>query len=383
MEKGGVKEGRYRKPALFAQGIARQQSQAVQGIAILLMLYHHFFSDVGMYGDRLTFWNGEAVQRGAWFGKICVGLFAFISGYGMFYVLRRQEEDRFFPRLLTDYQAVLRQLLSVYRKYWLAFLLIPVPELLAGVREFEPGEFFSNLLAFSSTYQSTWWYMGQYVKMLLLLPLLELFFFPFQDRRDKKRRLCFFIVLLTAAGAAAVAGLIWPPLGAFLLQTAKNLRISFLLPFGAGFLAARFRVYQRLGHKLEKPGRAGNAAAAGLALIATVGVRVRLADYAAYAEFDFLLVPVFVYGALTLLWLLPPVEKLFVWFGKQSAYMWLVHGFLYARSWMWLTEYIHSGWLLYLVMAAASAAAALLLAAPGRIWRRHRAANRRKKALDN
>lgn len=383
MERGGTKEVKYGKEMLFSHGIARQQSHALQGIAILLMLYHHFFSDIQLYGDRLLFWNGETVQRGAWFGKICVGLFAFVSGYGMFYVLSRWEEDRFFPRMFADYKAVLRQLFFVYRKYWLVFLLLPVSELLTGAREFEPGEFFCNLLALSSTYQSTWWYMGQYVKMLLLLPFLELFFFPFKEREEKKKRLCFFGVLLTAAAVAVVAGLVYPPFWDFLLQTAKSVRISFLLPFGVGFLAARFCIYQWLGRRLERLGRTGNGAAAGVALIVTVAVRVRLADYAAYAELDFLLVPVFVYGALTLLSLAPPVERLFVWFGKQSTYMWLVHGFFYAHGWMWLTEYIHSGWLLYLVMAAVSAAAALLLATPGRIWRKRGAENRRKKALDN
>lgn len=352
-------------------GITRRQSSVIQGAAILLMLWHHFFSDLELYGDRLLFWNGEAVQSGAWFGKICVGLFAFVSGYGMFYVLGRGEENRFFPRLVQDYKAVLRQLFSLYRKYWLVFFLLPGIELLVGVRGFEAGEFAANLFAVSSTYQPTWWYMGQYVKMLLLLPLLELFFFAFPNREEKKKRIFFYGVLLAVGAVLTAVGLtLYRPLWEFLLWLAKNLRISFFLPFCVGFLAARFRIYQWLVKKMEKIGRTGTVAAAVLALVLTVSVRVKLSDYAAYAEFDFLLVPVFVYGLLTLSALAPPVEKLLAWFGRQSTYMWLLHGYFYAHTWMRLTEYIHSGWLFYVVLLALSAAAAYVLRLAGNIFHR-------------
>lgn len=350
-------------------GITRRQSSVIQGAAILLMLWHHFFSDLELYGDRLSFWNSEAVWRGAWFGKICVGLFAFVSGYGMFYVLNRREENRFFPRLLQGYKAVFRQLFSLYRKYWLVFFLLPGIELLVGVREFEVKEFAGNLFAVSSTYQPTWWYMGQYVKMLLLLPLLELFFFAFPNREEKKKRVFFFGALLAAAVLLTAIGLIlYRPLWELLLWMAKNLRISFFLPFCVGFLTARFRIYQWLAKKQEKMGRAGTIVTAVLVLVLTVGVRVRLSTYAAYAELDFLLVPMFVYGLLTLLAPAPPLERLLAWFGRQSAYMWLLHGFFYAHIWRWLTEYIHSGWLFYMILLALSAVAAYLLSLAGRAF---------------
>lgn len=343
------------------EGITRKQSSVIQGAAILLMFWHHFFSDLELYGGRLLFWNREAVWRGAWFGKICVGLFAFVSGYGMFYVMGRSGENRFFPRLLQDYKIVLHRLFSLYRKYWLVFFLLPGIELIAGVREFEAGEFFGNLFAFSSTYQSTWWYMGQYVKMFLLLPLLELFFLALPNREERKKRIVFYGALLAAGVLLTAAGLIlYRPLWDFLLQMAKNLRISFFLPFCVGFLTARFRIYQWLAEKQEKTGRAWTTATAALALVLTVAVRVKLSDYAAYAEVDFLLVPVFVYGFLTLSALAPPLEKALAWFGRHSVYMWLLHGWIYSHMWVWLTEYVHSALLFYVILLGLSAAAAYL-----------------------
>lgn len=344
------------------EGITRQQSYVIQGTAILLMLWHHFFSDFQSYGDRLFFWNREAVWRAAWFGKICVALFAFVSGYGMFHVLRRNGEERFFPRLLQDYRAVLRQLFSLYLKYWLVFFLLPGMELLSGVRTFEVSEFLSNLLGFSSTYQTTWWYMGQYVKMLLLLPLLELFFFAFPQREEKRKKVCFYGILSAVGVLLAAVGLtLYRPLWDFLLNAARNLRISYFLPFCIGFLIARFRLYPLMALKLERIGKKGNIGAAVALLIVTVAVRVLLADAAAYAETDFLLVPVFVYALLTLLQFVPPLEKMLAWFGRQSAYMWLLHGFFLARLGVWLTGYVHLGLLFYLILLALSAGAAFLL----------------------
>ena len=59
-------------------------SEKIKGIAILLMIAHHLF----MVGSGKNF-----IPLNSWIpvelffsvtGKICVGLFAFVSGYGLF-----------------------------------------------------------------------------------------------------------------------------------------------------------------------------------------------------------------------------------------------------------------------------------------------------------
>lgn len=344
------------------EGITRRQSSAIQGTAILLMLWHHFFSDIQAYGNQLYFAWSEAVWRAAWFGKICVALFAFISGYGMFHVMMRSREDKFFPRFWQDYKAVCRQLFSLYLKYWLVFFLLPGMELAAGVRPFELREFVGNFLGISCSYQQTWWYMGQYVKMLLLLPLLELFFFPFHGQKEKKKKVLSFSILSAVMIILATTGLVlYRPLWELLITMARNLRISYFLPFCIGFLIARFSLYQRLTEKLEKINRWGNLGISAAVLCAVVTARVILSDSAAYADTDFLLVPIFVYALLTLLQLVPHLEKILVWFGKQSTYMWLTHIYICAYFGQWLAGHVHFGILFYLVLSALSAGAAFLL----------------------
>ena len=69
----------------------KKQSLAVKGVAILMMLWHHLFYP-GNYAEfTLNCWpimESQAVHI-ALFSKICVSLFAFISGYGLFLSYRK------------------------------------------------------------------------------------------------------------------------------------------------------------------------------------------------------------------------------------------------------------------------------------------------------
>lgn len=366
-EKGG--EG-------LREGITREQSWELQGIAILLMFFHHFFLE--MPSDPAPwFVNPGLAVRLAWFGKICVALFAFVSGYGMYYVLQREKKEGFFHGLRRDYRAALRQLLAVYRKYWLVFLLIPGLELVTGAIPFEPKEFFLNFFALSTTYQTTWWYMGQYAVMLLLLPLLDMLFTRFAEAGERKRKYLFFGLLLLAGAALAVCGLaVYRPLWGLLLRLLEGLRLSFLLPFCAGYLLARYKIYQWLARIIRGKASVVTAVAA---FAAAVVLRVILADSPSYARADFVIVPVLAYALLTLLQSVPPLEKVLAWLGRQSTYMWLIHGFLFEQIGAWLIGKLRSGWLVYGAMLILSAAVAWIL---NGLFRQLRTRLRSKKALD-
>lgn len=358
------------------EGITRRQSSELQGIAILLMFFHHFFME--MPSDPTPwFLNPGLAVKLAWFGKICVALFAFVSGYGMYYVLQREEKTGFFRGLRKDYRTVLRQLFAVYRKYWLIFALFPGIELLTGARPFEPKEFFLNFFAVSTTYQATWWYMGQYAVMLLLLPLIDMLFARFAEAGERKRKYLFFGLLLLAGAMWAVCGLTaCRPLWELLLRLVEALRLSFLLPFCVGYLLARCKAYQWLARRIR--GKAAVITAV-VALAAAVTLRVFLADSPAYARADFVVVPVFVYAVLILLQFVPPLETVLAWLGRQSTYMWLIHGFLYEEIGTWLIGGLHSGWLVYGVMLILSAVLAWLL---NGLFRQLRTRQQSKKALD-
>ena len=70
-------------------GLKKEDSLLIYGIAILFMIYHHLFSIPGKLGNAdyfsiLNILLGEMTeQRLAWLFRLCVPFYSFISGYGI------------------------------------------------------------------------------------------------------------------------------------------------------------------------------------------------------------------------------------------------------------------------------------------------------------
>lgn len=168
---------------------------------------------------------------------------------------------------------------------------------------------------------------------------------------------------------AALVGRLWQPaLWELLLTVKSGLRLSFLMIFVAGYLIARFALYQRVYKGLRHLGKWAPACVS-MALIGIVIVlRVWLATDAAYAQLDFLFTPLLIYGLLTLLDYIPPLCSILAWWGRQSTYIWLVHGFLYAWIYLFIKPYVRLDIWIYLAVLLASAAVALLLNGVGKLF---------------
>ena len=109
------------------------------------------------------------------------------------------------------------------------------------------------------------------------------------------------------------------------------------------------------------------------ALAASVIVRVLLSDDPAYAKLDFLIVPVFIFGVLTVLERLPRLSAVLRFFGGLSTYMWLVHIFFWKDAFRPLVMLTGVSTGIFLTLVALSAAAAAVLKAGENLaarWRR-------------
>lgn len=144
----------------------REESRALQGIAVLLMLFHHFFIYSWMFEDVPGFLRHPAVtEHLAWCGRICVGLFSFISGYGMYHALKGKESWK------DNYAACLKRALRLYLRLWtvLALYLILWPAVFHQQPDW--GRLPWNLTAMDPDYNPTWWFVREYFWMLLCAPL--------------------------------------------------------------------------------------------------------------------------------------------------------------------------------------------------------------------
>lgn len=320
----------------------KKDSAALQGVAILLMLYHHFFNDLSIYGDALSFWRPDLVIYFAWFGKICVGTFAFVSGYGTCRQLAGKRDLR--GSLLL----CLRQAFGLLVRYWVTIFLFVGLFVLLGKKEFMAEEFFRNLCCLEYSYNGAHWYVGQYVKMMLLLPVFDWFFWKDQEKEEKRKR-WIFLVACAVMGVIAVAAALWNgELKSGIITVIKWFRPAFLLAFFVGYLLARFHAFEKLFQRTDGFAKWLRIPLGILTCAAVIFVRGMLADSAAYATLDFLLVPVFITGLLLILRATGPVQKGLGWIGTMTAWLWLTHLFIYDLSKNLILRFTDQHFLFYL-----------------------------------
>lgn len=317
-----------------SQGISKQESAMLQGIAVLLMIYHHFFNDLSVYGESLRFWNSDIVIRIAWFGKICVGLFAFVSGYGMYRVLENKSASVCVKRCFT-------KIFGLLIRYWIVLLVFMGVFFSMGKRTFEPGEFFLNFFCLSDSYNGAFWYVQEYVIFMLLLIPVHTFFLTFSKKSEPMRYKGIFKIVYAIL---ITAGLLWlalsvaiPTVGESLKLTLDTIRIAFVLVFFMGYFTSKFHVFETYFSKLNDMHRAIQILIAILLCVFVAGLRICLADAPSYARTDFLLVPIFALGLILLFYKRMPsgqsnpglLGALLERLGHLSVYMWLTHLFVY------------------------------------------------------
>jgi len=310
------------KQAKFS--FTKEHTAVAKGIAILVMFYHHLFVIEERihcdYIPLLKFAGHDWQTPLAYFCKICVGIYVFLSGLGLYYSTQRVPADR---RVGKTWLAILKKLCSFYLNYWVIFLLFVPLGFLVTEREFDKTLFWQAFFGLSTgKYNGEWWFVQAYLILLLLFPLLAWFV------RSSKPVIWLVkgilaVVLIkgwhifeTAAlenqGLLIVRGMIaltWPWIPVFLV----------------GILCAKFDVYGRVRYFLYKH-RIKPKPICLLVLLVVFVVRVCITKSPVDAQLDYLLAPLFVFASTTLL-MGTRLSPLFQLLGKHSMNMWLTHTF--------------------------------------------------------
>ena len=100
------------------------------------------------------------------FGKLCVTIYLFLSGYGFACKYAEKNQN-------LDIHKIGRSIVGIYRKYLLVFFIFFTIGLLIGKRTFNVKEWILNLIAFDTTYNKECWFLFIYILLLVIvLPLL-------------------------------------------------------------------------------------------------------------------------------------------------------------------------------------------------------------------
>ena len=146
--------------------ISVTQSNRLKTIAILMMLCLHLFNNSwyldGLYQPLIFIGKQPLIYYISLFCDACVPIFAFVSGYGLYYKYTKERE--------TYKKGNRKRIKKIYLNYWIILLLFAV--LLAwGIgKEGYPGnwlKFLLNSTALDTSYNGAWWFFTTYVLFVL------------------------------------------------------------------------------------------------------------------------------------------------------------------------------------------------------------------------
>lgn len=143
------------------------QSKHLQVIAILMMLCLHLFNRDyhGLFQPLIFIGNQPLSYYISLFSDACVPIFAFVSGYGLYY--KYQQINKSTNQYLTDN---LQRLKKLYLNYWVVLFIFAIGLGWLLGKDGYPGNlwrFLENFSGLQGSYNGAWWYFTTYVFFIL------------------------------------------------------------------------------------------------------------------------------------------------------------------------------------------------------------------------
>lgn len=289
-------------------------TNCLKGIALILLLLHHlFYIQNGLYSDIHLFGEHYLIQEIGNFGKACVAIFIFLSGYGLETTAETNKCK------LSHYY--IHRFTKLYLNYWLIWILfVPISVLVFG-RSFEVAygshvilkgilDFLGLLNIFGLYgYNPTWWFYSTIIVFYLFFPLIS--------------RLTKFPLLLILLGVGAYFMPFFIIVGV----------LYYVLPFLLGIVIAKFR-NKNLVPQITPP----YARISYAILIVVMG----LVFIGRIVSKDKILYDAFITLTVVILYKMLPIKarlkSSLIFLGKHSMNIFLFHTFIYLY---WFKSYIY------------------------------------------
>lgn len=290
----------------------KNHSQMIKGIVVLIMIFHHLFTNPKWIIEGVSFFSlsvgkMSVEQYIAGYGKICIAIFAFISGYGLY--IKAKE-----GQLIRKY--ILVHLGGIMLKWWLVVLLIFLPVSVFCGGDFRIDILCKNLFLVDITWCPFADYLCFYVILMLISPLL------FRLVEVVKRPL---LIIILSPFASMVARKLVVVCGIEgLLYEIVYFTLLYLPYVLTGICVAQGGLFQKCFLLVPKNSRLGKLAA-GVMLLGTIPLRWHICGNRLLL--DSFLAMIFVFCCVILLqeagssiW-----GKVWQFFGEHSTNLWFIH----------------------------------------------------------
>ena len=166
---------------------SKKDTNIVKGVAIIAMLFHHcYVTEVSFKAHGVSFApfsRGTVVTLAQW-SKVCVGIFVFLSAYGIALSLKKLYDGRRYDRKNISCMAI-RRIWKILSGFWPVFILtvlgcaIWAPESFQVYKQGVSRIIYIVIDALglahlfdTPTLLGTWWYLSLAFMEIMLLPFL-------------------------------------------------------------------------------------------------------------------------------------------------------------------------------------------------------------------
>ena len=276
--------------------LTKDYSNMVKGMAVLMMILHHFWA----FPERipgLALSNIE-IQLGS-ASKICVSIFMFLSGYGLYYTFTKKGTIQVWHRIR-----------NVYKRFWqVFFIFVPIGFLFLS-KSFGIGEFLQNLFCLKFSYNHEWWFLGTYIELILFLPIVLL---------AEKKKLFPYLIVVSAIMLRGLSHVVAINSGGASLHVYN---FSYYYPsFFLGLLFCKYALLEKFRAVMAKE------TVCVVVCIVLTGLSFFIRKKWDITEMTILMTPLFIYLFVVFFRLIGKANKVFLFFGKHSMNMWLIHSF--------------------------------------------------------
>lgn len=304
----------------------KKDSQALHGLAILMMVYHHLF----VSGNRWFVTKGTSLldvfnfielgnsataqTRFAWFTRICVAIFAFTSGYAIYKQLNGKD-------IKEMYKYILKRFVSFYFKYFLCFIifitLLYINNSSYGF-DFSLKTYLLNLLGLSSTYNATLWYVSEYYFFLLISPIVYILV----NKINIKSIIYIIVVFICILSLGFITGNLFN----ILVIISKSIQTQFtiyLIIFIEGMFVSKYEIFNYFD-------KYNNVLVSLIGIIVIYILKALVQRDPSDTLFDIVFIAPFIYFSITIINKSNYLNKILSIFGRYSTYMWYTHAYYYA-----------------------------------------------------
>lgn len=320
---------------------SKNNTLAIKGIAIIMMMFHHCFLEASRFeGYKVSFFplNQNSAIEISLFFKICVSIFAFITGYGlMLSISKIINKDKVEGKEIGKW--TIGRLIKTLSGYWIIVVLsLIICQLIdgrTGTVLFKNGpvngiisiimNFFglSNLFGIKNL-NTTWWYMSLAILFIISIPIFAKMFKKYGK-------------LITLALVVAIPRMIgW--------EFSSNTYFAFIFPVLLGMICAENNLMVKFANfQIIKKNKIANKI---LKFIIETGIIVLLyilynnLNMNKFWEIHFGIIPMFIMMYLYEFFIdIPVLKNILQFLGKHSMNIFLIHTFIRAT---YMENFIYS-----------------------------------------